>query len=86
VAHANKGNRVAPAACNIALTSLELASTTIGLGAAWACHLNAAATSFTPMPKALPMPKDHQAFGSMIVGYSMYGYQRMPNRNEPKIT
>ena len=34
----------------------------------------------------LSKSKDHQAFGSMMVGYSMYGYQRMPSRNEPKIT
>ena len=86
VAHAHKENRVAPAACNIALTYLELASTTMGLGACWAGYFNAAATSFTPMQEALALPKDHQAFGSMMVGYSKYRYQRMPSRNEPKIT
>ena len=86
VAHANKENRVAPAACNIALTYLELATTTMGLGACWAGYFNAAATSFTPMQEALALPKDHQAFGSMMVGYSKYRYQSMPSRKEPKIT
>jgi nitroreductase len=86
VAHAHKENRVAPAACNIALTYLELASTTMGMGACWAGYFNAAATTFPPMQAALNLPNDHQAFGSMMVGYPKYRYQRMPSRNEPKIT
>ena len=86
VAHADKNNRVAPVACNIALTYLELATTTLGMGACWAGYFNAAATTFPPMQKALALPKDHQAFGSMMVGYSKYRYQRVPSRNEPKIT
>ena len=86
VAHANKENRVAPAACTIALTYLELASTTMGMGACWAGYFNAAATTFPPMQAALALPNDHQAFGSMMVGYPKYRYQRMPSRNEPQIT
>ena len=86
VAHAHKANRVAPAACNIALTYLELAATTMGMGACWAGYFNAAATTFPPMTEALDLPQDHQAFGSMMVGYPKYRYQRMPSRNEPPIT
>ena len=86
VAHAHKANRVAPVACNIALTYLELASTPMGMGACWAGYFNAAATTFPPMIEALDLPPDHQAFGSMMVGYPQYRYQRMPSRNEPKIT
>jgi nitroreductase/NAD-dependent dihydropyrimidine dehydrogenase PreA subunit len=85
VAHAHKENRVAPAACTIALTYLELASTTMGMGACWAGYFNAAATTFPPMQEALALPNDHQAFGSMMVGYPKYRYQRMPSRNKPKI-
>ena len=85
VAHAHKDNRVAPAACTIALTYLELGSTTMGMGACWAGYFNAAATTFPPMKEALDLPEDHQAFGSMMVGYPKYRYQRMPIRNEPKI-
>ena len=86
VAHAHKDNRVAPAACTIALTYLELASTTMGMGACWAGYFNAAATTFPPMKEALDLPEDHQAFGSMMVGYPKYRYQRMPSRNEPTVT
>ena len=85
VAHADKDNRVAPAACTIALTYLELATTTMGMGACWAGYFNAAATTFTPMQEALALPNGHQVFGSMMIGYPKYRYQRMPIRNEPKI-
>lgn len=86
VAHAHKENRVAPAACTIALTYLELASTTMGMGACWAGYFNAAASMFSPMQEALGLPNDHQAFGSMMVGYPKYRYRRMPSRTEPNIT
>ncbi|MGA8239174.1 MAG: nitroreductase family protein [Desulfobacterales bacterium] len=85
VAHAHKENRVAPAACNIALAYLELTSTTMGMGACWAGYFNTAATTFTPMQEALALPNGHQVFGSMMVGYPKYRYQRMPSRNEPKV-
>ena len=86
VTYAHKNNRAAPAACTIALTYLELATTTMGMGACWAGYFNAAATTFPPMKEALDLPEEHQAFGSMMVGYPKYRYQRMPSRNEPKIT
>ena len=86
VAHANKENRAAPPACTIALTYLELAARTMGMGACWAGYFNAAATTYPPMQEALELQKDHQAFGSMMVGYPVFRYKRMPSRNEPKIT
>ena len=86
VTHAHKENRAAPAACTIALTYLELASTAMGMGACWAGYFNAAATTYPPMQEALELPKDHQAFGSMMIGYPIFRYQRLPSRKEPKIT
>jgi nitroreductase/NAD-dependent dihydropyrimidine dehydrogenase PreA subunit len=86
VTHAHKDNRVAPAACTIALTYLELAATAMGMGTCWAGYFNAAAATFLPMQEKLALPKDHQAFGAMMVGYPKYRYQRMPSRNKPKIT
>ena len=86
VAHAHKENRVAPAACTIAMTYLELASSTAGLGACWAGYFNAASATYPPMQAALNLPEGHQAFASMMVGYPQYRYQRLPSRNEPRIT
>jgi len=86
VAHAEKENRLAPATCTIALTYLELAATSMGLGCCWAGYFNAAATSFPPMMEALSLPGGHQAFGSMMVGYPKFKYHRLPSRKPPQIT
>ena len=86
VAHAYKNDRSAPAACTIALTFLDLAAMSFGLGACWAGYFNAAANFWPPMQKALSLPEGHISFGAMMVGHPRFQYQRLPLRNEPKIT
>lgn len=86
VAHAEKVNPMAPVTCTIALTYLELAATSMGLGCCWAGYFNTAANLFPPMQDALGLPEGHQAFGSMMVGYPKYQYKRMVPRNTPNIS
>jgi nitroreductase/NAD-dependent dihydropyrimidine dehydrogenase PreA subunit len=86
VAHGLRSLPSAQSACIIALTYLELAATAHGLGACWAGYFNAAATFYPPMMEALALPKDHQSFGTLMVGYPKYRYQRLPLRKEPKIS
>ena len=86
VAHAEKDNPLAHATCTIALTYLELAATSFGLGCCWAGYFNRAANTFPPMAEALSLPEGHRAFGSMMVGYSRFRYHRLPLRNPPPIT
>ena len=86
VAHAAKDNRMAPTTCTIALATLELASTAIGLGCCWAGYFNAAATTFPPMQEALALPSGHQSFGAMMVGHPKFTYHRLPTRKMPNIT
>ncbi len=86
VAHAPKEERTAPQACTIALTYLELAAPSFGLGACWAGYFNAAANFWPPMQEALDLPEEHISFGAMMVGYPKYKYQRLPLRNEARIT
>ena len=86
VAHAPENERTAPVGCTIALTYLELASLSFGLGACWAGYFNVAANSWPPMAAALGLPEGHVSFGAMMVGYPKFKYQRMPLRNEPKIS
>ena len=86
VAHGLRSLPAAQPACIIALTYLELAATAHGLGACWAGYFNAAATFYPPMMEALALPKDHQSFGTLMVGYPKYHYQRLPLRKEPKIS
>lgn len=85
VAYAEKDNRMAPSTCTIALTTLELAATSLGLGGCWAGYFNAAATTFPPMIAALGLPDGHQTYGAMMVGYPKFAYHRLPTRKEPEI-
>lgn len=85
VAHAPKEDRTAPTACTIALTYLELAAPSLGLGACWGGYFNVAASVWPPMQKALELPEGHISYGAMMVGYPKFQYQRMPLRNEAQI-
>jgi len=83
MAHANKN---APAGdCQIALTYLELAAYSLGLGACWAGYMQGAAVFYPPMIEALQLPEGHQSFGVMMVGYPAHKLSRIPLRNKPKI-
>jgi nitroreductase/NAD-dependent dihydropyrimidine dehydrogenase PreA subunit len=86
VVHAPMEERTAPAACTLALSHLELAAPSFGLGACWAGHFNAAANSWPPMQEALALPDQHISFGAMMVGYPKFRYRRLPLRKEAAIT
>lgn len=86
VAHAPEDERTAPAACTIALTYVELAAPSFGLGACWAGYFNAAANFWPPMKEALSLPDGHVSFGAMMLGHPKYKYQRLPSRNEAQIS
>lgn len=86
VAYAAENLPTAPAACTIALTYLELAAYSMGLGACWAGYFNVAAMFYPPMKKALELPQGCQSYGAMMIGYPKHRYKRIPLRNNPEIT
>ena len=86
VAHATKEDPMAQSSCTIALTTLELAATSMQLGGCWAGYFNAAASTFAPMQQALGLQKGHQCYGAMMLGYPKFRYHRMPERKTPSIT
>jgi nitroreductase/NAD-dependent dihydropyrimidine dehydrogenase PreA subunit len=86
IAHASKDNPLAPSTCTIALTYLELAAKSMGLGCCWAGLLHMAAIISPPIAEALGLPDGHQIFGVMMVGYPQYDYYRIPTRKSPSIT
>jgi nitroreductase len=85
VAHASKGEFLPEVNCTIALTYLELAAYSLGLGACWAGWLQAVAQAHPPVAEALRLPDGHQSFGAMMVGYPRHRFARIPLRNEPTI-
>jgi nitroreductase/NAD-dependent dihydropyrimidine dehydrogenase PreA subunit len=86
VAHADEAIAVAQSSCTIALTYLELAAFSAGLGACWAGFFTRAANLYPPMKEVLQLPEGHQVFGAMLVGYSKYRYHRIPLRKKAAIT
>jgi len=85
VAHGAKDDRTAPVACTIALTYLELAAPSFGVGACWAGYFNAAAGLWPPLQGALGLPDGRICLGAMMIGHPQYHYHRLPLRNEPHI-
>jgi nitroreductase/NAD-dependent dihydropyrimidine dehydrogenase PreA subunit len=69
----------------IALTYLELAAYSLGVGACWAGFVHFTAMSYRPMREALRLPQGHHCLGAMMIGYPKHKFSRIPLRNEPKI-
>lgn len=84
IVHA-ENNRFGPYSAPIALTYLELAATSFGLGTCWAGYLTYAAKKWPPLRDALNLPLGHDCFGAMMVGYPKYKFKRIPLRNIPVI-
>ena len=85
ITHAEKNNLLAPTSCTIALTYLDLAATSMGLGCCWAAYLNEAANEYPPMTELLSVPEGHRCYGAMMVGYPKLTFHRLPTRRPPKI-
>ena len=85
-AHGLSTMPISQSACFIALTYLELAAPSLGLGTCWAGYFTAAANFYPPLQEALALPQGHLPYGAVMVGYPKYSYQRMPPRNKPEIT
>jgi nitroreductase len=85
VAHGLKTLLPVQGACTIALTYLELAAASFGLGTCWAGYFNAAANFYPPLSEVLALPPNHLPYGAMMIGYPKYTFPRIPLRNTPKI-
>lgn len=85
VAHAKENTPSALINCTIALTYLELAAYSIGVGTCWAGFFNAAANFYPQMMDALNLPDGHQCFGAMLIGYPRFQYHRIPLRKKATI-
>lgn len=86
VVHGPKDSRASLTSCIIALTTLELAAHSFGLGTCWAGYFYAAANSYPPMIEALGISDDHQCFAAMMIGYPRFRYHRIPVKKKASIT
>ena len=70
----------------LALSYLELAAPSMGLGACWAGILQGALLTWKPLQKAIGLPEGHKHHYPMMLGYPKAKYFRLPERKPPKIT
>ena len=70
----------------LALSYLELAATSLGLGTCWAGLVQGALLSSPQLKKEMGIPESHPHHYPMMLGYPKPKYFRLPERKTPKIT
>jgi len=85
IAHGPKDMPTSPGSCTIALSYLELAAHSMGIGACWAGFVGMAAATFPPLIEELALPEGHKAFGAMMIGYPKHSYHKIPPRTPARI-
>ena len=80
-----KTNPAASNSCTIALSYLDLAASSMGLGCMWAGFFMFASNSFPSMIKELAIPEGLHSYGALTLGYPKYQYQRIPVRKPANI-
>lgn len=72
--------------CTIALSYLELAAASAGLGTCWAGLLTRAAQASPALSALLGIPEGRTAKGGLMIGHAKYRYRLIPPRNEARIS
>jgi len=82
VAHAPKQYGLATIDCTIALSYLDIAAASFGLGCCWAGFFMIASTQSGSVLKILNLPQGNVCVGALMIGYPTYNYYRIPPRKE----
>ena len=85
VAYAPKSYMFAQVDATIALTFLDLAAPSLGLGTCWAGGLTTTAMHWPPLLQALAIPDEQAICGAMLLGYPKHQYHRLPLRKQPAV-
>jgi nitroreductase/NAD-dependent dihydropyrimidine dehydrogenase PreA subunit len=87
IASAPKDYPLGAVDCTSALTYLDLAAPTLGLGTCWAGFMMLAERWYPPLKQAIAhlLPEGHACHGIMMVGYTKLRYHRLPKRNPVEI-
>ena len=86
LAYGAKADPTAQNAALIAMTYLDLAAPSLGIGSCWAGFFHIAAMYWPPLQAALALPEGNTVHAAMMVGYPKYKYHRLPTRNKPRIS
>jgi nitroreductase/NAD-dependent dihydropyrimidine dehydrogenase PreA subunit len=80
VAHAPKAANNGMVDLTLALSYLELAAPSVGMGTCWAGLLQGAILSNPDLKRAVGIPDDHPHHYPMMIGYAKARYYRLPER------
>lgn len=86
IAHTATDALVPVADCSIAVTSLELAATSYGIGSFWAGFFMIAASLHPPIAEYLNLPENHAVYAALALGYPKFKYHHIPERREAKVS
>lgn len=81
IAHGKKANTQTGSGCAIALSHLELAAPSLGLGCCWGGFLTWCAMVYAPLKETLGIPAGNLVQGTMLTGYPLFKYYRAPKRD-----
>jgi nitroreductase/NAD-dependent dihydropyrimidine dehydrogenase PreA subunit len=71
--------------CTCAISFLDLAAPSLGLGCCWGGFFMMSLAQWPPLLKELDLPDGLSCWGVMMVGYPKYRYYRLPTRKAPEI-
>jgi nitroreductase len=86
VAHGPKNSRWGAIDAAVALSNLDFAAQSFGLGTCWLGYVMAAEARWEPIKKLFDLPEDRSVYGVVALGYPAYEYQRIPARKPALIT
>ncbi len=86
IAHAKQGDNTTASSCSIAMTYLELAAFSHGLGTCRNMYIINAFNLWPPLRNALDLPQGHIIFEVLLIGYPQYKFYHLPLRNQSRIT
>lgn len=85
ITHAQSFDTMAQFNCSVALYSCSLMAHSLGLGSCFLGFVQTGANMDKKIKHWLGIPKDHQAYGAMVVGHPDVKYRRLVERKEPDI-
>jgi nitroreductase/NAD-dependent dihydropyrimidine dehydrogenase PreA subunit len=71
--------------CTIAVTSMELAAATLGIGSFWLGYFMTAAQNYAPLQEFLGLPEGMLPRAALGLGYPKMIYRRLPERKAPVV-
>jgi len=86
VAHAESWDTCSAFNCSVALYNCSLVAQTLGVGCCFNGYLVSAINHNAKIKKGLNIPRDHQCFSAMTLGYQKIRYASLVEREPPKST